>query len=94
MKNDDDFKENLELIGKHYRSACVFRFSGYMFASKLAGKELPVYTQASGEIDEINRLTDLQLGAMLAAEWGAPVPPKMMVDAGLTMPTPGTFPIH
>jgi len=94
MKNDDDFKENLELIGKHYRSACVFRFSAYMRASLLASTELPVYTQASDEIDEVNKLSDLQLGAMLAAEWGTPIPPKMMVAAGLTLTTSGISPIH
>jgi len=70
MQDGTEFENGLALLGKHYRSSCVFRFSGYKIASLLAGKDLPVYTAASGEIDEVNRLTDMQLGAMLASEWG------------------------
>jgi len=94
MQDGTEFENGLALLGKHYRSSCVFRFSGYKIASLLAGKDLPVYTAASGEIDEVNRLTDMQLGAMLASEWGVHIPPGMMARAGLTLNVPGTLTVH
>ena len=87
-------QKSLEVLGEGYKKACAMKVTCYKLAGFIGGRELDIYRAGLTVIDQLDHMTDFQIGVMLGIDWGLDVPGDLIAKADLTFRLPGNIDIH
>jgi len=84
-------EQSLSKLGSMYRHASDAKLACYQFAQEIHGFDNAAITPyAKGVLDlaQLQQLTDLEVGTMLAVDWGLSVPESVFKKLSVKMVTP------
>ena len=91
MKNDNiPTEETFIVLGQNYKQACIMKYCCYKMAGFMGGTAQSMQKALMVAIDQMDHLTDFQIGVAFSLDLGATVPRAFIQKADLNIRLPGS----
>lgn len=84
----------LEEIGAKYREVAFEKVLCYRMAQEMSETTLRVYAKGLVDLTQMNQLSNLEIGSMLAIDWGLSVPEGILAKLSVKLVTPQDSEMH